>query len=362
MDAAYLRTLRTAARALVAALFCFAVFVSVCYFFSGGADPASGGLIIGTPDDWYKGVRVSITALLASAIGTLVYRRPYSRPMVAALAVGLVFLNLDPASVWTQVNAVLNADKWYKPSLVDVARRTRLYWVYYLAYMLWSVIVLYSGYIGQYLAGLAAFRRESRRESAAYVAENAGVGLLTSILAGIVAMFLAGALSYMAIQVFQTAANAPPNRTRVAIEAITHPPGKQPPVAHGPSGPPQAPPKPEPPQKTGLGPASFERLKVHLLLLALAFFVTAYVAALLFRPRTSTWVACGAIVGVMAFPAAAVRFVADPQAPTAFFRLLEISPFALAGTAVAAALSGDWLAKSIIARGFSPSRQQARSL
>jgi hypothetical protein len=99
-----------------------------------------------------------------------------------------------------------------------------------------------------------------------------------------------------------------------------------------------------------LGTSSFSRLRTDILLVALSFCVTAYIAALLVRPRTSTWVACGAIIAVMAFPVVAAQLAIDPQQPPAVFRILEVPPFAFSGAAVAAALVGDWLAKVVITR------------
>ena len=209
MKEKYFRQMREGARAFLAAVFCFAVFVFVCNLFSGTT--GGGGLVIRTPDNWYDGVRVSLTALLASAMGTLAYRRPYSRPMVGALAVGLVFLSLDPMSVWEQVSrmsSVLPAmsaaeqatasrlpefyTEWMSLRAFAMVRRVKLYWVHYIAYLLWTVVTLYSGYLGQYLVGLTIFKKESRKESAIYVAENAGVGLAASLLAGVAAILLGG--------------------------------------------------------------------------------------------------------------------------------------------------------------------------
>ena len=96
--------------------------------------------------------------------------------------------------------------------------------------------------------------------------------------------------------------------------------------------------------------SALERFRLYALLTALCFSVTAYIGALVARPRTSTWVACGAIIGVMLLPFAASRMGADPESPRAMFKLLEMSPFALAGTAGAAALAGDWVAKQLMAR------------
>ncbi len=363
----YFRQMREGARAFLAAVFCFAVFVFVCNLFSGTT--GGGGLVIRTPDNWYDGVRVSLTALLASAMGTLAYRRPYSRPMVGALAVGLVFLSLDPMSVWEQVSrmsSVLPAmsaaeqakasrlpefyTEWMSLRAFAMARRVKLYWVHYIAYLLWTVVTLYSGYLGQYLAGLTIFKKESREESAIYIAENAGVGLLSSLLGGVAAILLAAVLSYVAVPVLLET----PKQGVSGVAALKDA-GRGTAAAQTASAAEAA--LRKAPSRTPV-----ERVRIYLLLVALSFFLTAYIGALSAKPRTSTWVACGAIVGVAALPVAASRYMISPEAPTAFFRILELSPFALAGTAVASALLGDWVAKMLIARGSARKRQQYRPL
>jgi hypothetical protein len=364
---------RTVSKAAFAALFTYAIFVSTCYFFPGGGGASSGGLIIQAPDDWYNGLRVSMAACLVSALGALVYRRS-SRPMAIGLAVGLVSLNLDPASVWEQVRSLastpgpiapdimkklshladFNAEEWTQPSTLDDLRRANLYWVYYLGYVFWTMIVLYSGYIGQYVVGLVAVKGEARKESTIYIAERAGVGLFAGIAAGVAAAVIATGLSAVATENAPVAAARPTVRAAVSPAAPEARGGAQ--VRRGPSGAAGG------AQKAGNSLLSaraqvvreplsaLERFRLYVLLTALCFAVTAYIGALVARPRTSTWVACGAIIGVMLLPAVASRMAAVPQNPKTMFKLLELSPFALAGTAAAAALAGDWIGKLLIAR------------
>ena len=362
----------TVPRAIFATLCTYAVFVSTCYFVPGRGDASSGALIIQAPDDWYGGLRVLITACMASALGALLYRRS-SRPMAIGLAAGLVSLDLDPSSVWEQVRSLastpgaiapevmkklshlrdFNAEEWARPSPLDDLRRVNLYWVYYLAYAFWTMIVLYSGYIGQYVVGLVAVRGEARKESALYIAERAGVGLFAGIIAGVVAAVMATGLSAVATEdVAAQAVRSTARATAWSARAQT-PGGGQ--VRVGPSG---AAGGQEAANLFLPGRArvaretlsALERFRLYALLTALCFSVTAYIGALVARPRTSTWVACGAIIGVMLLPFAASRMGADPESPRAMFKLLEMSPFALAGTAGAAALAGDWVAKQLMAR------------
>jgi hypothetical protein len=183
-----------------------------------------------------------------------------------------------------------------------------------------------------------------------YFAENAGKGLGSSVAAGLVAILLASSLAEMAI---------PPSRRPKGIPAgeqvrvIEKPgPGSSEARANGAGASRDA--------RGGMllyeagGPASeyshAQRLRTRLMLVVLAFFITGYVAALAVRPRTSTWVAVGAIAGVTALPLLAAKLGVRPQRPTAFFAILEVSPLMLAGTAVASSLMGDWLARTILAR------------
>ena len=94
-------------------------------------------------------------------------------------------------------------------------------------------------------------------------------------------------------------------------------------------------------------------------MIMLSFALSGYVASLVIKPRTSTWVACGAVVGVMLSPAAAIAMSFQPalaekvpllvNALVGYFRLLELSPFTLTGLAVSAALAGDWLGRELVA-------------
>ena len=367
--------LKGAVRVVLAAGLCFVIFVAISYL-SSGPSAMARGLILRAPDDWFDGVCVCLAALLASGIGTLVYRRPSSRPMAMAIAVGLLFLNLDPVSVWEEVRALVevpvlpppgitsqlhhySAEEWTQLVSVALVRQARLYWVYYLGYMFWTVVMLYSGYLGQYLVGMVLFKRESRMESAVYLAENAGVGLLASIMAGVFAIVLTGALSWMALPESPVIAAAAQPAGVSSLRAGTLAPGPvQPP---GPGDNAHA-------TMTALlrsdalpQPAPADRFRVALFVVALPFFVAAYISALSARPRTSTWVACGAVVGVMILPALAARLAVDPQGLPPFFAVLELPPFALAGTAVAAGLVGDWLARLLLARASGP-RQSYRPL
>jgi len=123
---------------------------------------------------------------------------------------------------------------------------------------------------------------------------------------------------------------------------------------------------------TEAGELLLSRRRACTLVTALAFFVGAYVAGIMLRPRTSTWVACGAIVSLMVLPLLAVVFLLPSGSlammPSAaaeyhltafdarfatygrFFHMLEISPFTLAAVAISAALAGDWLARALLLR------------
>lgn len=354
--------------AIIAALCAMVFFVWASYLVTGESTGLGAGLMIRTPDDWYNGTRICITALLASAVGTLIYRRPYSRPMAVAIALGLVFLNVDVAGIWEQVRSLVSVppypskeiqavlppsfslEEYYRLTAEALTVRARLYWSYYMAYIAWTIAVLYSGYLGQYLTGLTLFKTEARKESAIYLAENAGKGLASSVAAGLVAIFLAAGFAEIALPASRMQRGVP---ERDLVRVMERPGrGAAPSRAGG---------EDVRRSSSGMmvlneagGPASeyspARKLRTRLLLVGLTFFVTGYVAALAVRPRTSTWVAVGAIAGVIALPLLAGRFGVRPQRPTAFFTVLEVSPLMLAGTAIASSLVGDWLARTLLTR------------
>ena len=378
---------RTALRAATAGLFVFAAFMTVCYLLSGPRYLSSNTLVIRTPEDLYNGVGVSLAALVASAMGVLICGRQSSRPMAFALAVGIISLNLDPSALWDQLGLLVwqpgpaelaalhklpgfHPENW-APAPIDLVRRAKLYWTYYTAYILWTMVILYSGYIGQYLMGLWRFRgRKERKESALYVAENAGLGLAASAAAGLLATLVAVG---MAALLFAAGPATPvrlpghagssrgPAKSAVAAPAPKAA-SERTPVA-GPASK-LAPPAPASRPALGEAPPAagvnvwgktpdmtpLQRVRVYALLVAIAFAVAAYLAALGARPRTSTWLACGAIIGVLALPLWAAKRAIDPEHLGAPFQLLELSPFVLAGTAVASALAGDWAAKMLMRR------------
>lgn len=366
--------MRGGARALVGATICFVLFVCGYYLFGGEASSRGGGPAMKTPGDWLNGVHIAVAALQASAIATLVYRRPNSRPMAIGIALGLLLLNVPVQGILEEVSDLVRIPQfptkqaiarmphfvqsdWVQLILSASVLRARMYWAYYLTYILWSVVALYSGYLGQYLVGFLLFKSQARKESAVYLAENAGMGLVASITAGVVAMALAAGLTEVAMPGVHKAALLPP-ASAAPVAAVS--PGPAAPPPGGVSG------------RVGeflgdvlapaAGYASSGRLRTQLLVTVLCFSVTAYIAALSFRPRTSTWVAVGAIVGVMLLPLAAVKLVVGPLRGAPFFGILEVSPFMLAGTAVASALGGDWLARLLMAHAAGRKKDVYRPL
>jgi hypothetical protein len=438
-----------------------------------------------------------------------------------ALAAGIAVVNLDPALfgfdsvLLDQVRALVAYPAVYHEdtnsaiamTTIAAFARTRMYLVFYLGYILWALAVLYSGYIGQYLASFALMRRqEARKERSLYVAENAGRGFAASAAAGIIAVFFACVLSAIVAQAASIREETPwyfpasvtaADMTREIEKAAREkpelrgvgalddssgrwePPDSLPPftplrplsapaLAAAKGAPQTAPSKqatnePSAPAmessapaghggakaapgiesseragspvaqrpapvmessgptvnstaprearhaaagphetRTGVGPATseandrgtsgrpvyehMERLRASLLLAAISFFVGAYIVGIVVRPRTSTWVACGAMVAVMLLPALAMLLFLPSVdlesiapvgasddlilmagafyskrmiAASLYFRLLELSPFTLASAAVISALAGDWAAKVLTRRRQEHQRLQS---
>lgn len=381
------------------ALVAFAVVISV-------APPgsAAGGGLAG-PADWPALLRLSVLALLVAAAAALLYQRPSSRPIIIALALGLILVNLNSALIVKQVETQ-TGNPWIpqpgslmplnEEGRMDVlagivsqqVSRLRLYGRYYLVYLLWVVTILYSGYLGRYLVdkGISSIRgrrgppsgqavgredggardeaadveaRMSRADAALYVAENAGLGLAASTASGIVAVLLAVIMilftrsddAFVRMEVTGAARMVAQYQRRLVGEGRKWQASKLP---------------------RGILPARSEvtvkvprlaRLRAYSTFVALCFFIAAYVTALLVRPRTSTWVACGAVLAVMLIPVGAVvwslnygRLLAYPL--VGYMRLLELSPFTLAGVAVTAALVGDWLGRELLTGVRRIERQQ----
>lgn len=372
-------------RAAVAAVLVFVIFVKLCEFFVVGSDPFAAASVIVGPDDFVSVMRICLIALGASAVGTLVCRDSSSRPMVAALALGVIFLKLDTSAIWEQVGAVagylrppdaeemtaLSGHQLKEWEVLVAAMRHhhfRLYSVYYMVYALWTVAILYSGYVGQYVTGRLILRRkDARTESAIYVAENAGVGLAASALSGGIAILVM--VGFTAFLGRDGAVHGGSPAASTVEEAQSSDEG----VAGGSaaetnaSAPPE---EAEGPAATPARPAALRHSdlrtlwgsRAYGLFVVLAFFTTAYITALLVRPRTSTWVACGAILGVMLLPGstAVALYVVTPQelgeSPwltsvlVPFSRLMRsLSPFALTALGISAALAGDWVGKQLVA-------------
>lgn len=440
---------KIAVRAIVAWLFVFAAFVVISNIVCRAGEPPGPGFVIRTPEDTLNGIRVSLVALLVSAAGAVIYRVPFTRPSILALAVGFAVINLDPV--------ILGFDQGYSTLLEQVRgavalppslpredtnavtatfalvafTRDRLYLLHYVGYVLWMIVVLYSGYLGQYLAGFVlSHRQEERRESARFVAERAGIGLFASVVAGVLAILMASGLAAI-VTVPGTAKASPewyfeptiaakakprpakaeqkpaasakaakvvdsavrPNSVPVprvdAQPAAVAVPAATPPAKAAPMTPDVAAARSGETLSGGADTARLfvyvdqERQRAYLLITALSFFVSAYIVGMVVRPRTSTWVACGAVVGVMVLPVAAIKLflpaveietyvplnaVDDVALVVArafsdlmaeygqFFRLLDLSPFTLSATAVVSALAGDWTAKTLLRMSLSRQR------
>jgi hypothetical protein len=392
----------SAARAVIAAISVFAVFIFVAGIFAQPPEgEAASNFIIRTPHDVFNGIQVCVTAFLASGIGALINRKPLNRSAVIAVALGLAMLNFDPSGLWDYVRNLASmpaqASGAYTgkakerleevAALSDVLQRMWIYFIFYIAYVLWAMVVMYSAYVGQFVVGFAlpSWRRE-RKESTMYIAERAGVGLASGLAAGVMAAAFLVVMSTMiadgARQGDEVVA-IKPFGARGATFRILREAGRagwsQQPVsgmaARGRAANEVARESDLPGASGGaLGAPAGEmrRLEVPLLLAGLTFFISAYIVGFVVRPRTSTWVACGAIVGLMLLAVAAMRIFA-PRVPTEgvpyvlairdaqgvgerllrygkLFRLLEASPFMAAATVVVAALLGDWLAKILIKR------------
>jgi len=206
---------RVALRAIVACLFVFLAFVLICNIACRAGTLGSASYVIRTPFDVLDGVRMCIIALVLSAAGAIIYRYPFTRPSILALAAGIAVVNLDPALfgfdsiLLDQVRALVAYPAVFHESTnsaiamttVAAFTRTRMYLVFYLGYILWVLAVLYSGYIGQYIASFALMRKqEARKEKSLYVAENAGRGFAASATAGVIAVFFACMLSAIVAQ------------------------------------------------------------------------------------------------------------------------------------------------------------------
>jgi hypothetical protein len=415
-----------AARAIVAWLFVLVAFVTFSNIVCRSGGPLSESLrpifVIRTPEDWVDGLRISVVALLVSTAGALIYRYPFTRPSILALAIGFAVMNLDPAllgfdqgysTLLEQVRSTVTmppAIPGENPAAAEATfaltafARDRLYLLYYVGYVLWLIVVLYSGYLGQYIASFALARRhEERRESAVFVAERAGISLFASLLAGVLAVVFASSLAALiAREGKESAPNAwyfdptvateikhvvpaPPKADRAAQESpakagVTASPRTR--VARAVIMQPEVAAARGSSVKRSDEARLFvygdqEKQRAYILITALSFFVGAYIVGVVVRPRTSTWVACGAVVAVMLLPAAVIYVFLpsveiESQVPAGaaddvilvlarslaglmarygtFFRLLELSPFTLASTAVVSALAGDWTAKTLISR------------
>ena len=380
----------SAVRAVIATVSVFAIFVFAAGLFAKPPEGvAASNFIIRTPDDVFNGIQVCVTAFLASGVGVLIYRRPLNRPGTIAIALGLAVLNFDPSGLWDYVRTIasmpasvpgaagrMNLELEQVTALSDVLQRMGIYFVFYIAYVLWAMVVIYSGYIGQFVVGFAlpAWRRE-RKESTTYIAERAGVGLASGLAAGVMAAAFLVALSGLIagdVRNGDEIVSIKPFGARGATFRILREAGRagwsqQPlgPVAGRAESVKEVPQESDLPRQTGAVAApAFElkRLQVPLLLAALTFFISAYIIGFTVRPRTSTWVACGAVVGLMLLAVAAMRlFTPDMSLEGVpyklaindargvgerlnlygrLFRLLEASPFTAAATVVVSALLG----------------------
>lgn len=378
-------------RALFTAVFVLSVFVLVASYMGPGAETRGPGFVIRAPDDWANGFRMAMTALLVSATGALLGRRHFSRPVIVALALGLAVTNLDPSFLWQYVVKIvsippslasegvggISADVEKFARFAAYARRIRIYLIFYAMYVFWALIILYCGYIGQYLVGFVlAGGRRARRESSLYIAENAGLGLICAIGAGVAAgltasVLLAGMVGTVDHGAAIESWRALPQVLVPESPAVTgNGPGK------GRDIPGKAPESEVPARRSA---SRLIPLRVPLLAAGLSFLIMAYLAGVIARPRTSTWVACGAVAGVMIVPVAAVFVLLPMQSAEGsrvlstgeidylarnlrtygkFFHLLELPPFVLVATAVTAALSGDWIAKTLIRSARSQYRRE----
>ncbi|MHC4712645.1 MAG: hypothetical protein ACYTAN_05145 [Planctomycetota bacterium] len=392
-----------ACRAGLATLLVLALFVTIATLATARRGGAPDEPTLRSSQDWFALLRLSIAAFVVSGAGLLVYRHASSRVFVLAVALGVIFVNVDAARVVDEVNRsvgpplgieareALKADETGK--LADEMGqlghgRMMLYCFYYLFYCFWVVIILYSGYLGQYVVDRLVTRSlTALRESALYIAENAGVGLVAGLISGVLAMTMTGAMVAFVVRDVSFArqevwgfpagigSTQAPDREAEGGGAAAEAPGR---VAES-GGP--TPVETEKPERTGAeqprdkggtadtGSGQYDysrlprlrRLKAYALVVFLTFFLAAYTAAIVVRPRTSTWVACGAIIGAMTAPlAAALVPLSWPRINLLLLSLLELSPFTLTGLAVAAALLGDWLGKEAVA--YARSRDTAPRL
>jgi len=458
--------LRGGLRAALTGLFVFATFLTICNYVFFPATTGASELTILAPDDGYNLARLSILAFVLTAAGSLFYPRASSRPLVVGLAAGLAFLAFDSGDIWEQVRGLAGsipklrsealatltkeeAEEWGRLAYAVVLEQVRLYWVYYLVYVFWTVVILYSGYLGHWCLRLLVLGREGEeREGALYVAERAGYGILAGILSGCAAILLASFLSSLVapgrvgprpaegledLRRGRAPAGVPRQSDRGESAAraarlqrelemfLRTLPGEEnelaeivrafsaelaelesrmrargrpaPPGALGGAGQPRQETEEVarqarevqrelrmllsmlPPEEKGLagtfegverdlarleeemaGPgepagarvlSSLDRNRAYAAVVFLSFFTCGYVTALLVRPRTSTWVAWGAVVGAMTSPAAAA-LSATPLGAAELFGQLDLSPFALGGIAIGAALTGDWLGNVLL--------------
>lgn len=358
------------------ALVVLVMFVTIAVFPTGR--PEAAGATIDGPNDWYNLVRLAAAAFVVCAAGVFIYRRASSRPLVMALALGLAFIGLDSLAIIDQVASQVGRlprqelvnqlraerqNEWSGVSrqrretmeraagalmagIMELAsQRRRLYCAYYASYVFWTVIILYSGYLGQYAVGRLVRRSApARRESSLYVAETAGIGLTAGLACGMVAIAAASVLAAWSPAGASFVRDIGMPEMRVPGRAAAR--GGA--VESSNSGVPEN--MPQPPNGNAVAPTRLQRLRIFSLLVVICFFVAGYVTALAVRPRTSTWIACGAMVGVMLLGALGALFADSAERFGTFCRLLELSPFTLSGVAVAAALFGDWMGRQLIAR------------
>lgn len=369
-------TLSSAVSGGLVALIALVVFVTIAVFPTGRPDPA--GATIDGPTDWYNLVRLAVAAFVVCAAGVFVYRRTSSRALVMALALGLTFIGLDSLAVIDQVAS--QAGKLPPQELVNELRverqnhwsgispqrretmekaagaliagimelashRRRLYCAYHVSYVFWAVLILYAGYLGQYAVGrLVRPGAPARRESSLYVAENAGIDLAAGLAAGVLAIALASAMAACSGGGASFVRDIGMPEMTARANAAAHTDAREQPAA------PAAENVEALRSGNAVAPTRLKRLRVYVLLVVTCFFVAGYVMAVAVRPRTSTWIVCGAIVGVMLLGAIGVLFAGNAERFGMTFRLLELSPFTLSGVAVAATLFGDWTGRQLVGR------------
>ncbi len=385
--------LRNSVKGGLVALLVLVIFVTIALF--RREEPRPLDTAIKGPEDFYNLLRLTLTAMVACAAGAIIHRQTSSRPLVLALALGLLFVELDSTSIIESVavpagrlpsqeflvrlsraqqegwpgmsparrETMEQAAGGVMEGVAELTRQRRLlYCIYYASYLFWSFTIIYAGYMGRFAVdrlldraappGSASGEARSvevyseSRESALYVAENAGIGLLAGIASGVTAIVLA---SFLAVwgpsgRGFVREIGLPELSERIRVsewENTRHtgagePAGDWRAAGEG--------------LMTETGTDRLRRLRFYAALLVITFFVTAYITALILRPRTSTWVACGAIVGVMMLPAVGVVMSHEPALFAWGFRLMELSPFMITGLAVSAALVGDWCGQEVLSR------------